>query len=300
MAWEPLVEWDKPGDHIFETGVDRGMLYVQDTDGRYQKGVPWSGLISVEEKHTGGEADDLFADDVKYMSVRRNENFEYTLKAYTYPEEFSVCIGEYELVNGIYIAQQEHRPFGFCYRSRIGNEYDSTDFGYKLHLIYGCIAQPTSRTFNTMNDGIEATVFSWDVNCDPMRASAYRPIAEIVIDTYRVKTELNEAVYNYMTGVTKDQLETDKEFEGVDWDLYQKYIGLLKIDTLEQQLYGVKPNDDYPEGLEPSLPTVYSILNSFYSYSIYIRRPIEADDSDLGSTGYDPDAPSDDPDDDDE
>ena len=276
--WEPYVTWDNAGEHIFETGVDHGMLFVCDKDGKYQTGVPWSGLISVHEKNDGGDAANFYSDDIKYMQVKRNENVSLTIKAFTYPIEFGPCIGEYELINGFYIGQQAHRRFGITYRSKIGNDTQGTDFKYKLHLIYGCLAQPAEREFKTINQNPDATEFSWSVDCDGMRLSGYKPIAEIVVDTYRIAKPLIDA--STITDVTT-------------FDVYSA----AKVSTLEQKLYGTAATyaDDgtkLTDAILPVLPTPYDILSMFQDYCTYVDSTVDADDPD-----YEDDMDDDDPDD---
>ena len=155
------IVWDAIGDHIFETGVRNGVLYLKDETGAYNTGVAWNGLTSVSESPEGAEPTDLYADDVKYLTLMSAENFKATIEAYTYPVEFEECDGSATIANGVVIGQQARKPFGLCYRTSIGNDTDGNEHGYKLHIVYGCLASPSEKQYSTINDSPEAITFSW-------------------------------------------------------------------------------------------------------------------------------------------
>lgn len=192
--------WDKTGEKIYELGVDRGVLYPQDTTGAYPKGVVWNGLTAVNESPGGAEANDMYADNIKYGSIRSAETYGGTIEAYTYPDEFAVCDGSVEVYDGVTIGQQKRNPFGFSYRTMIGNDTSSEeDDGYKLHLVYNATASPSSKDYATINDSPEAITFSWEFDTTPIPVTGHKPTATLVIDSTKVEPakllELEKLLY---------------------------------------------------------------------------------------------------------
>ena len=177
------IVWDAIGDHIFETGVRNGVLYLKGAEGTYNTGVAWNGLTSVSESPEGAEATDLYADDIKYLSLMSAENFKATIEAYTYPVEFEECDGSATIANGVVIGQQSRKPFGLCYRTSIGNDTDGNEHGYKLHIVYGCQASPSEKQYSTINDSPDAVTFSWEVSTTPVNVTGKKPAATLVIDS---------------------------------------------------------------------------------------------------------------------
>ena len=177
------IVWDAIGDHIFETGVRNGVLYLKGAEGTYDTGVAWNGLTSVSESPEGAEPTDLYADDTKYLSLMSAENFKATIEAYTYPVEFEECDGSATIANGVVIGQQARKPFGLCYRTSIGNDTDGNEHGYKLHIVYGCLASPSEKQYSTINDSPEAITFSWEVNTTPVNVTGKKPTATLIIDS---------------------------------------------------------------------------------------------------------------------
>lgn len=182
------LEWDKTGEHLYETGVDHGVLYFPDQTGAYKNGVAWNGLISVSESPSGAEATGQYADNIKYLNLISAEEFGATVEAYTYPEEFEACNGNKELVDntGVYVGQQSRSVFGFCYRTMIGNDTDGQDHGYKLHLVYGCQVSPSEKAYQTINDSPEALTFSWELSTTPVNVTGKKPTALLVIDSTKI------------------------------------------------------------------------------------------------------------------
>lgn len=180
--------WDKTGEHLYETGVDHGVLYFPDQTGAYNNGVAWNGLISVSESPSGAEATGQYADNIKYLNLISAEEFGATIEAYTYPEEFEACNGNKELVDntGVYVGQQSRSVFGFCYRTMIGNDTDGQDHGYKLHLVYGCQVSPSEKAYQTINDSPEALTFSWELSTTPVNVTGKKPTALLVIDSTKI------------------------------------------------------------------------------------------------------------------
>ena len=177
------IVWDAVGEHTFETGVRNGVLYLKDAEGAYNTGVAWNGLTSVSESPEGAEATDLYADDIKYLTLMSAENFKATIEAYTYPDEFEECDGSASIATGVVIGQQTRKPFGLCYRTAIGNDTDGNEHGYKLHIVYGCQASPSEKQYSTINDSPEAITFSWEVNTTPVNVTGKKPTATLIIDS---------------------------------------------------------------------------------------------------------------------
>ena len=180
------IVWDAIGEHTFETGVRNGVLYLKDAQGAYNTGVAWNGLTSVSESPEGAEATDLYADDIKYLTLMSAENFKATIEAYTYPVEFEECDGSATIATGVVIGQQTRKPFGLCYRTAIGNDTDGNEHGYKLHIVYGCQASPSEKQYSTINDSPEAITFSWEVNTTTVNVTGKKPTATLIIDSTKV------------------------------------------------------------------------------------------------------------------
>lgn len=178
------IEWDAAGKRFYENGTDRGVLYPMTSDGSYDKGVAWNGLTAVTESPEGAEPTDLYADNIKYATMRSAETFGCTIEAYTYPDEFSECDGSAQIAKGVFAGQQERKGFGFSYRTLIGNDTAaSSDDGYKLHLVYGCTASPSEKSYATVNDSPDAITFSWEVKTTPVNVAGFNPTATLVIDS---------------------------------------------------------------------------------------------------------------------
>lgn len=177
--------WDNTGERLFETGVDHGVLYVMGSNG-YGAGVVWNGLTAVNESPEGGEPTALWADNIKYLNLMSAEEFAGSIEAYTYPDEFMECDGSAELATGVVVGQQTRKQFGLSYRTKIGNDVNGTDHGYKLHLVYGCLASPTEKGYETINDSPDAITFSWDFKTTPVNVTGMKPTAHIVIDSTKV------------------------------------------------------------------------------------------------------------------
>lgn len=183
MATQPL-EWDKTGEHFYESGVSKGVLYVLSDENEYNNGVAWNGLTNVTETPSGAEENAIYADNIKYASLRSTEEIGGTIEAYTYPDEWNQCDGNGELVKGVHVAQQERKTFGLCYRTEIGNDTSTeSDDGYKLHLVYGATASPSERSYDTQNDNPDAVQFSWEYTTNPVSVAGFKPTSLITIDS---------------------------------------------------------------------------------------------------------------------
>lgn len=180
------MKWDQVGEHFYETGVQKGVLYIPNSSNVYTNGVPWNGLTSVSETPSGAEPTNLYADDTKYLSLYSAEELGGTIEAYTYPDEFMQCDGSKALADGVYAGQQARSAFGLCFRTAIGNDVKGNDLGYKLHLLYGCKASPSERSYQTINDSPEAITFSWEFTTNPVEATGIKPTSLITIDSTKV------------------------------------------------------------------------------------------------------------------
>ena len=188
------ADWDETGKRYYETGVDRGVLYPI-SNGAYPLGVPWNGLVNVNESPSGAESNPQFADNIKYLNLISAEEFGATVEAFTYPPEFAECDGSAEVGtgSGVYVGQQGRKVFGLCYRTKIGNDEHGTDYGYKLHLVYGCQASPSEKAYGTINDSPEAITFSWEVTTTPVNVTGFNPTSIITIDSTKFTTPAQKA-----------------------------------------------------------------------------------------------------------
>lgn len=222
------ITWDDTGKRFYETGVDRGVLYPLKSDGTYDKGVAWNGLTSVSESPEGAEPTDLWADNIKYATLYSAETFGGTIEAYTFPDEFAKCDGSYTPVDGVYFGQQERQAFGFCYRTKVGNDVGLDS--YKLHLIYNAKASPSEKSYETVNDSPDAITMSWEITTVAVPVEGkddLKPLSTIIID--------------------KSKLDSD---------------GLTALATLENTLYGTNAGDNVT-ATEPTLPTPAQVLGMF-------------------------------------
>lgn len=193
------LDWDKTGERRYETGVDRGVLYPV-VNGAFPLGVAWNGLSSIEESPSGAEATAIYADNIKYLNLMSVEEFGATITAYTYPDEWAECDGSAEVADGVQIGQQTRKMFGLSYRTLIGNDVKSNDYGYKIHIIYNCLASPSSKSFETVNDSPSAIEFSWEVKTTPIPLEGYKATATIVIDSTKTTPEKMKAIEDVLYG----------------------------------------------------------------------------------------------------
>lgn len=195
------LTWDNTGERLYETGVDHGVLYIPDVDGYYNDGVAWNGLTTVTESPSGAEATALYADNIKYLDLRSAEQFGATVEAYTYPDEFNQFDGIASPADGVLVGQQSRKTFGLSYRTRLGNDVEGSDYGYKLHLIYGCTAAPSEKAYSTINDSPEAITFSWEVATTPVSAGgSLKPTSQLVIDSTKVDPAKLTTLENLLYG----------------------------------------------------------------------------------------------------
>lgn len=194
-----ILTWDGIGERVYETGVDRGVLYIPNSSGVYNNGVAWNGLTSVTESPSGAEPSAQYADNVKYLNLFSAEEFGATIEAFTYPDEFAPFDGLGVPSPGVTIGQQSRKSFGLSFRTRIGNDLDGDAHGYKLHMIYGCSASPSERAYSTVNDSPEAITFSWELTTVPVAVAGYTPTSIITVDSTQVSAsdlaELEQFLY---------------------------------------------------------------------------------------------------------
>ena len=197
--------WDESGKRVYETGVRKGVLYVQGENGQYQKGVAWNGLTAVTESPSGAEPTALYADDIKYLELFSAEEFGATIEAYTYPAEFEACDGSASLGEGVTIGQQDRKAFGLCYRTIVGNDVKGNENGYKLHLIYGAKAKPSEKAYATVNDSPEAVTFSWEVTTTPVNVAGFKPTASVTIDSTKIQPEKLKLIEDKLYGTASEE-----------------------------------------------------------------------------------------------
>lgn len=189
------LAWNVVGERVFEAGVDQGVLYVDGADG-----VPWNGLVAVTESPSGGEVTPYYVDGVKYLNHSASEEFEATIEAYTYPDEFAVCDGTLSVANGLFALQQRRKSFGLSYRTKIGNDVDGIDHGYKIHLVYNVTAAPSERPNNTIGDSLSPDNFSWKVVTKPPTMTGYKQTAHFVIDSRETPSDLMNQITDILYG----------------------------------------------------------------------------------------------------
>ena len=199
-----VLTWDQTGEKLYETGVQKGVLYPMD-GAVYGKGVAWNGLTAVNETPSGAESTKLYADDIKYLDIRSAEEFGATIEAYSSPEEFDACDGTAELAAGVNIGQQNRKGFGFCYRSTIGNDTEYNNYGYKLHIIYGLTASPSERSYSTVNDSPEAATLSWEVSSTPVNVAGFKPTSIITINSKKINPEALKEIEDALYGTVSEE-----------------------------------------------------------------------------------------------
>lgn len=224
------ITWDETGSRLYETGVDRGTLYVYDSDtNTYGMPIPWNGLTTVTETPSGAEPNAIYADNIKYLELTSREEFGGTIEAYTYPEEFAACDGSLSF-GGLSVGQQARKQFAFAYRTRIGNDTQGDDHGYKIHVVFGAKAQPSEKTRSTVNDTPEPTTMSWTFTTTPEplisfpsdletyneEAQAFlkslRPTSYFVFDSTKLSPEALETVENLLWGDSETPLHSARVF----------------------------------------------------------------------------------------
>lgn len=257
------VVWDATGERRYEMGVDHGVLYPQDNTGAYTKGVPWNGLTNLTESPEGAEATDLWADNIKYGSLRSAETFGGTIEAFTYPEEFNQCDGNVSVAPGVYIGQQSRVPFGLAYRTMIGSDAGGdTDDSYKLHLVYGATASPSEKTRDTINDSPEASTFSWEFDTTPVNVPGHKATATLEVDSTKTDKMKLQQLEKILYGEDPTLTATEPE----DWDTnYANYYQLeegkyVPVEGSGGSAPSWAANTYYKGGSEPRLPLPSEVI----------------------------------------
>jgi hypothetical protein len=223
--------WDNTGERLYETGVSKGVLYPIQPGGVYTKGVAWNGLSAVTESPSGAEATGLYADNIKYLNLISAEEFGGTIEAYMAPDEFAECDGSVEVAPGVYAGQQSRKMFGLAYTTIIGNDVDSNDHGYEIHLVYGCMASPSEKGYESVNDSPAALTLSWDFTTTPVNITSV--VGEV--------TKLNPTATLVLKSTKVDA---------------------KKMAAVEEILYGKDPTGaDTNDGVEPRLPLPDEIIS---------------------------------------
>lgn len=218
------LKWDQTGERVYETGVDRGVLYLPDASGVYNDAAAWNGLVSVTESPSGAEPSKQYANNRPYLTLVSAEVFAATLEAFTYPDEFMVCNGEATPAPGVAVGQQDRSPFGLSYRTIIGNDTQGQAYGKKIHLIWGALAAPSEKAFSTINESPEAATFSWELSTDPVEVGVdnLKPTASMTIDSTKVTPAQWSQLEGILYGTTSEEprLPTPAEviaiFQGSD------------------------------------------------------------------------------------
>ena len=196
--------WDATGDRLYETGIDRVVLFPfsKEQGEKYADGVAWNGVSAINESPSGAEASAIYADNIKYLNLMSVEELGLSIEAYTYPDEFAECDGSASPADGLMIGQQTRQHFGIAYRTLIGNDEESTDYGYKIHIVFDCLASPSEKAYATVNDSPEAMSFSWDITTTPVTIEGYKPSAMITIDSSKVDKDDLEDLEEMLYGTT--------------------------------------------------------------------------------------------------
>lgn len=228
--------WGIYGKRFYEAGVDRGVLYVEG-----QPGVAWNGLISVEESPTGGEAQPYYIDGVKYLNTLSAEEFEATISAFTYPDEFAQCDGTEKVRPGLFASQQRRKPFNFCYRTKVGADQEGLEHAYKIHLVYNALASPTSRPYSSISDSTEPIEFEWNITTCPPVASGYKRTSHIEIDSRQTDPLILELLENILYGDDENEARLP-EFDEL-LDIFDTIVRLTVTDNGDGTFTLEAPND---------------------------------------------------------
>lgn len=191
--------WDAIGEKFYEMGTKMGVLYPMKEDGSYENGVAWNGLTAVTESPSGAEETKLYADDIKYASLRSAEEYAYTIEAYTYPPEWEPCDGSAQVATGVTIGQQKRKGFGFSWVTTVGNDV-SDDVGKKIHIAWNSTASPSEKSYASINDSPDAITFSWECSTSPVNVSGFRPTSHMEIDCSKLKAATVKAIEDKLWG----------------------------------------------------------------------------------------------------
>lgn len=199
------VKWDETGKKLYRAGVDQGVLYPMDSEGKYPKGVPWNGLSKVTESPSGAESNAVYANNAKYLNLVSAEEFKYTIEAYMFPDEFAECDGSKEVAPGIFVTQQNRKHFGMTYRNAIGNDIENMEYGYEIHFVYDSIAAPSSKDHETVNENVDAATMSWECSTTPVQVQSCKPASHLYIDSTKTPKDVLTRIEDILYGTDKDE-----------------------------------------------------------------------------------------------
>ena len=212
-----MITWDEVGNHLYECGIDHMVLYRPDQNGAYTNGVAWNGITSFNETPSGADPNPVWADNIKYLNLRSAEEFGATLECLYAPDEFFECDGVTEVAAGVYVYQQNRKPFGLCYRTIIGNDLQQNDHGYKLHLLYNCTTSPSEKSYSTVNDSPETSTLSYEITTSPIAVKGFKNAALVTIDSTQVDAaklkSLEDILYGAAANSTPRMPLPDEAFE---------------------------------------------------------------------------------------
>lgn len=256
------IKWDETGEHLFETGVEKGALYVQDNNGSYKKGVAWNGLTAVNESPEGGEVSTVYADNIPYLDLISAEKYKATIEAYMSPVEFDECDGTASIAKGVTIGQQSRKKFGYVYKSLIGNDVEGSNYGYKLHVVYNCLASPSEKSHATVNDSPEAETLSWSVSSTPVNVTGHKPTSTVAIDSTVADPAKLAILENILYGKDHELTKTEPKNWSTDYEKYYTKSG-DKFEAVGDN-GGSAPtweeNKYYDDATEPRLPLPDEIM----------------------------------------
>ena len=255
------LHWDQVGERRYETGTDRGVLYIP-TKGEYTKGYAWNGLTTVTEAPSGAEPNAQYADNIKYLNLLSAEEFGGTIEAFTYPDEFGQCDGTAMPTAGVLVGQQSRKTFGLSYRTLVGNDVHGADFGYKIHLVYGALAAPSEKAYSTVNDSPEALTFSWEFTTTPVSVDGMKPTAIITVDSTKVDAE----ALNALEGILYGTVGTDPRLP-LPEEVLSLFEGSVQIAT------PVQPQFDAATGTV-TIPTTTGIIYKRADTNAVVTDPI--------------------------
>ena len=285
-----VLTWDAIGERFYETGVDHGVLYIPDVTGVYDFGVAWNGLVTVTESPSGAEPTALYADNIKYLNLYSAEEFAATIEAFTYPDEFAEFDGLAVPHAGVFVGQQARRSFGLSYRTRIGNDLEGEEHGYRIHLLYGCQASPSEKAYSTINDSPEAITFSWEISTTPAPVTGLRPTSLITIDSRTVTPANLTALENELYGTvgTDPSLPTPDEviamFAGALTmatpvaPTFVSGTGVITVPTTTGVVYRRADTNAVVSGALPAIPAGSTLVIRAYPAATYYLNPATDED----------------------
>ena len=256
------IIWDKTGDRFYETGVEKGVLYPFKS-GSYQKGVPWNGLTGVTESPSGAEPTALWADNIKYLNLISTEEFGATIEAYTYPDEFMECDGSASITTGVVIGQQGRSMFGLSYVTRVGNDVEGSDHGYKIHIIYGATAKPSDRGYETINDSPEAITFSWEISTTPVEVTSKKPTASVTIDSTKVDSGKLKTLEDILYGFNAPDFSASSTYAVGDYVTHETKIYRCTTAISTAAEWDSSKWEEVTEGNEARLPLPNELATIF-------------------------------------